>query len=870
MIRRLLKISLLLLISIAFAILISFVFYYWSGYPRGGDAFVHSLKVFWVERFFPHHRWWNVWAAGMPHFLYYPVGPFLIFSLIAKTLGISAELTLTSMACISIGLAGFFIGLIVYDNTDSWLASTFASLTYVSVPAVWYMVVASGGYMRQIAFPLLIGSIYCVLKQIKNPEKKSYYFATILLISLSFLTHTLIGLESALLSAAAIILLAKGFRKKISLLVKTFIPLALIVSFYFIPLVVYSSPSHYRVGYESFSVEKIETLSLQNVLGFYKDLDFIGNKIGESFSVLTPFVVSLLVILLPIVLVAKRTLLKNKAFLFLLLGSVGSILFIYRLLPDLFGPAYFFLNTHGGLYFVTIFTTAVVGIIIGNFGRLLSSLVSIALIISLFFWAWEVYSPDVAGWQNSIYPKDIRGGAMGFFGSLQLPENSQFRFGTGSEAGIAMVFNRIYPEYPQTRDYFANGILNDDFNFYFVKAVWDWDGNLEETKYLLDWWAVDQFIIKKDSENFQKFDSFDPIKTRGGFQTFAFEDISPIFTSTNTPAVLFIGERKNYMVFIHALAQANINSQKIIPVYLGEASLANLELSELKKFPAVFAYEITINADTNLQVLKKYVEEGGLLYLEGLRGGAYSLEEPLPIKSVSKDQVEERWNLKVNEDIFQVDLAKFSPPIYSEGPWGVGVAEGLQPWADVLVGEPEKPLIVGGRLGQGKVVWSGMNLPYHVDVYSNQDEALFLEELFNWLRDGQEVVKTNYEVDFVHPEKRIVKLESQASGVLFKEAYFPKWHAYSETKNAKTALNIYKAGPDFMYLPLSNTRVGQIVVLEYKRTLVEWISGFVSIGTFLILILWLLDWWIFKKAIEKLGRIVLAPMRTLRKWWERE
>ena len=122
--KKALKILLLLLLSLLFAVFISFVFAFWTGYPRGLDAPAHALKIFWITRFFPHHNWWNVWASGMPIFLFYPIGPNLFLALLANILNYSPEMILTMTAIFSIGLLGFFIGLLVYEYSKKFIVLT--------------------------------------------------------------------------------------------------------------------------------------------------------------------------------------------------------------------------------------------------------------------------------------------------------------------------------------------------------------------------------------------------------------------------------------------------------------------------------------------------------------------------------------------------------------------------------------------------------------------------------------------------------------------------------------------------------------------------------------------------------------------------
>lgn len=863
--KKILKIVLLLFLSLFFAVFISFVFTFWTGYPGGLDALVHSLKIFWVAKFFPHHNWWNVWASGMPIFLYYPTGPNLLLVLLMKIFDYSPELILSLVAVFSVGFSGFFMGLLVYEYSRKFITSILASFILISTPIVWIFSV-SGSYIRIFALPFLIASLYFAGKLAHEPNKKIYQLTTILFLVLGFGTHTLIGGEAIILVGALLVFLVFGFRQKILVLLKTFLPFVLIMSFYFVPLMVFSPRSSFsNMSAPNFDLDNVRFISLKYILGIFTNP---APKFLVFFN-LSPFILPLLAFLLLIAFLVKRGIFKQKIFWFYLLGA-----FIFTLLAtttkiQFLARFYHIVGTQGLLHFAVIFAIAAVGILIGKILGKIANFASLCLIFSLFAFLWFAFSPKPQTWQETIIPKRTEYLEDPVFNSLESPEDSQYRLGTSMESYFAMVFNRFRPGYPQTRDYFANGILNDDFNFYLTKAVWDWGGNLDETEFLLDWWAVDKLLLKKKNEYLDKFADFNLLGETTGMLIYEFGQATPILSSTNTPTVLFIGERENYMVLFHALAQANINSQKIIPVYLGKNNLRGLKLSELKKFSAVFAYDAELEDKRGQTALKSYVEEGGTLFIES-RGEGFDLSEPFPIKGMGKDRVEEKWDLVEQNYDFGISLEDFSPPIFEEGPWGVSTAKDLYPWAQVLVSESGEPIIVGGKLGEGKVVWSGMNLLYHTVNYKNKEEALLIKGIFDWLQDGKKISETDFEVEFVHPEKRIVDLKSETSGVLFKEVDFPKWHAYLESGNKKQEVKIYKAGPDFMYVPLSDIKVDERVVFKYKVSIIEIIAYIISLLTFAGLILWFFDWWIFKSRMEALMRKITSPKKKLLEWWKSE
>ena len=93
-----------------------------------------------------------------------------------------------------------------------------------------------------------------------------------------------------------------------------------------------------------------------------------------------------------------------------------------------------------------------------------------------------------------------------------------------------------------------------------------------------------------------------------------------------------------------------------------------------------------------------------------------------------------------------------------------------------------------------------------------------------------------YEVEFVNPQKRVVKIYSEAKGVLFKENYFKQWRAEVSGAGGRVKLPIYLAGPGLMYVPLPDDTVFPVTVTFTYRRLPQEVAGdLVSILTLIFL-----------------------------------
>jgi hypothetical protein len=132
------------------------------------------------------------------------------------------------------------------------------------------------------------------------------------------------------------------------------------------------------------------------------------------------------------------------------------------------------------------------------------------------------------------------------------------------------------------------------------------------------------------------------------------------------------------------------------------------------------------------------------------------------------------------------------------------------------------------------VVWSGMNLPYHVVSNQAAEESRLLSQEIAWA-SPQDATPPAYTADFVNPQLSRVGITSNAKGVLFKESWFPNWHA---SVNG-TPASIYRAGPDFMYVPLGKTvKYPAVVTLEFTRSGSEWLGDSISVLSVLGLVIY--------------------------------
>lgn len=857
-----LKVILLLIFSITLSFLFSLVFNYWAGYPRGGDAYVHSFEVFWIAKYFPHFNWLNVWTAGMPLFIFYPAGSSLIMALISMFTGLSPELVMSVFTVIMVGFTCFFIALIVYKYSDNYLLAFLAAMISVSTPATWAI---NGGYSRIITLPFIVSAFYFATRLVEEPENRKNMLGVLLSLAGSFYFHTLMAVIGLSLVVVFLVISSHKFKKAITNIIRLILILMLLIAAYVVPLVHFSSPSSFKTNSAAFDLKSVEMIPLPNILGVSK-LKFESlNKLDPGVLNLTPFVLPLLGLLVSLAVIYKKKLFKDRVDIFLILAALISLVYCSIKL-SIFIPVYNLLSVASGLFYLMLFTVIISGRLIARFSIKLQNMFVGITSVLIIMWFSLLFGPKLFSFNELIYKKDIAPVWTKIIATLKAPNNEQFRFGTDSEADLAMVFNRFLPSYPQTRDYFTNGILNDDFNYYFVTGVWDWKNNTNETNFLLNWWSVDKFITHTESDVLDKFSDINEPSHVGGFNLYDVTQPSPIVAATNTPSFYFVGSDANYGMFFRALAQGDVNSEQAIPIKANTDMINNLELSDLNNFSAVYVYDTNLINTGGWDTLFKYVADGGRLFIDGPREEVGVLPDVYPMASIKRAQVQGVWDLSSASADLSADFSKFSEAKYQDGPWGIGTAKNLRDGAEVLLKQGSSNAVVARKIGKGEVYWSGLNLAYHIDTYKNFTEASFYKSFLYTLAGVQTVDPVSYEYKFVNPEDRSVSLSNRARGVLFKEAYFPDWHAYVDNREVK----IYRAGPDFMYIPLMNTDATGELTLIYKKSITENLSVLTSIASFLILLFWSFDWWIFKHLVSRLELNISSPFKGIRDWWNKE
>ena len=445
-----------------------------------------------------------------------------------------------------------------------------------------------------------------------------------------------------------------------------------------------------------------------------------------------------------------------------------------------------------------------------------------------------------------------------------------------------MVFN-----IPNTRGYgqFTKGTF-EDWN------AWLWaaeTGNLEMDKeaaknsalFLFDWYAVAYFEesgrqlgqergIYADylltDDVIEKKEVIFPLT----FYKLRPELTSPIAVATNIPTALVVGSKVAYNDVGRALALANTNSKKLIPIR-GPLRLEELAKVKLTDFDVLilngYKYD---DFNKAWKSLEEYVRNGGRLFIETgnevKESESKTLSEIFPLKETQRASLGKEWTLELSDHPVNsgIETTKFAPLLYQDDPWKLSFVPNkslIKEGARIILTQAGKPVLVESSLGQGKIIWSGLNLPYHAENYNNPEEARLLENILLYLTFKTQRLP---EQEFTRPKpEEIIITGNKFTGVLFKETYDSGWKAEVNGKKMK----VYQAGPDFMYLRVPKGLEGKIKVeLLYRGSIIAWISFLLSLGTVMGSLWYII---IGYKSAGK-SRLMGRLRSNLGQWWERE
>lgn len=356
------------------------------------------------------------------------------------------------------------------------------------------------------------------------------------------------------------------------------------------------------------------------------------------------------------------------------------------------------------------------------------------------------------------------------------------------------------------------------------------------------------------------------------------EYTSPIYMASNAPAILVVGDSVGQDVMMRNLAFLGLGPKRLIVVQWDKPA-DDINSEDLKNFQAVILYRYKYkNSSKVFSKLARYVKEGGNVFIdtgtEQAESNSLSLPEIFPFDSSERKPLGKVWDLTAGtSDITaNIDFGKFGEPIFDGNEWNFAYpTSGLRNDAKVIFSNHNKAVMVDYKLGEGRVIWSGMNFAGHLQSYRSLEETKFFGNLLSSFGDFSKALSIG--VNFERPSSEEVIINaSGAKAVLFKEAGYSGWSLKMQGNGRTKPVQIFEAGPIvpgymFAFIP-NEMRNGEVrATFKYGGEPVYKITYLISILAFIVTV----DLLFFEKRILKLlYRRSAFIHRNFSVWWERE
>lgn len=391
--------------------------------------------------------------------------------------------------------------------------------------------------------------------------------------------------------------------------------------------------------------------------------------------------------------------------------------------------------------------------------------------------------------------------------------------------------NVLFSHEPEEAEFGSPGVLNE----------------------LAKWFGIAYVYLQPDFDDAILYDDAGWTQTAqdqfGGtpVEIWQFPEPMDLATLSTRPLILVIGqlETGSFETVFRLATRGAIPFEDAFIVESND-SIDSYSVEELRLFDGLILHGYSYDdSDVAWALLEEYVREGGSLFVD--TGWQWTVPEwefeeapaVLPVSQLSWTNfaVASEFTFEAPEIGGAVDPTAFAPLEWEGQSWGVSSArqDGVRDWGKIVLSVAGQPLIVAGEYGQGRIIWSGMNMVAHAYDKDNDEEVELLHNLISWLTSDSDTTDYSIAVERDHPDRVVFRGEVSTgtrAAIYWREAYYPDWHAYLEGEEGdRQELPIYRAGPGFMLIPVETASRSLSVALEWETPFVERIAALLSLLT---------------------------------------
>lgn len=374
------------------------------------------------------------------------------------------------------------------------------------------------------------------------------------------------------------------------------------------------------------------------------------------------------------------------------------------------------------------------------------------------------------------------------------------------------------------------------------------------------WFGINYVVLNAEYDPVTRYSEagWDLMMDDRGVQLWRNTAPSSLVTATSRPVVLVIGKPKtDAYLTVFKLANEGMLSFSDALLVQGKGKVDDYDLDELELFDVLVLYGYDYrNGPKAWELLEAYVRRGGSLYID--TGWEFWIPEwefetapdVLPVERITWTDygMGGEYELGTAEITPDIETSLFKPLDWEGGPWTVSGASltDVRDWGQVVLSASGRPLIIAGNYGEGKVVWSGMNLMAHMSYLGlNEEELKLAGNLLDWLTDGKGGNDfETYAIERNHPDEVVLRFRSTSADTMWiywREAFYPDWHAYLSDDQGEREVPVYRAGPGLMAIPLKSVPELFSVRLIWQPSVIERVGVGVSLVGIFVLVGVLVD-----------------------------